>query len=119
MIVALPQWRQYASLCRFASVTLLACLKEPLVLPATGILTMLDPVRAKFNSAGLLQFDFLHGDFIRWLGGEYVNSAHDFNAEWDVIDSTLHNREVPAEYPPLKLEMAYRIQTEGVPIKAQ
>ncbi|CAJ1940538.1 unnamed protein product [Cylindrotheca closterium] len=29
VIIALPQWRQYASLCRFASVTLLACLKEP------------------------------------------------------------------------------------------
>ena len=80
---------------------------------------MLDPVRAKFNSAGLLRFDFLHGDFIRWLGGEYVNSNRDFNAEWDIIDSILHNKEVPAEYPPLKLEMAFRIQTEEVPFKAK
>lgn len=119
VIVALPEWRQYASLRRFASMTSLSCLKEPRVTPATGIPTVLDLVRARYNSAGLLRFDFLHGDFIRWLGGEYVNSARDFNAEWDVIDSTLHNREVPAEYPPLKLEMAYRIQTEGVPIKAQ
>ena len=42
-----------------------------------GIPKRLDPVRARENSACLLRFDFLHGDVIRYIDGEYVNRDHD------------------------------------------
>jgi len=75
-------------------------------MPSAGIPTTLDPHRAWLNSAGLLRFDFHHGDFVRWLGGEYVNQGRDFNAEWDIIEKTMDGKTVPKEYPPVKFDMA-------------
>jgi hypothetical protein len=75
-------------------------------MPSAGIPTTLDPHRAWLNSAGLLRCDFHHGDFVRWLGGEYVNQGRDFNAEWDIIEKTMDGKTVPKEYPPVKFDMA-------------
>ena len=117
---AFPQWKSYAALRRFACVHSVAELKEPRVLPADeDEPTALDKHRVWLNSAGLLRFDFNHGDLIRWMGGEYTNRHRDFNADWDVIESKLQNRSIPSDLPPTKLDLAYRIQTEGVPLRGQ
>ena len=117
---AFPQWKSYAALRRFACVHSVAELKEPQVLPADeDEPTALDKHRVWLNSAGLLRFDFNHGDLIRWMGGEYTNRHRDFNADWDVIESKLQNRSIPSDLPPTKLDLAYRIQTEGVPLRGQ
>ena len=118
VVLTCPQWKKYVELRRFASVTSLVSLREERPMPAAGIPTTLDPHRAWLNSAGLLRFDFHHGDFVRWLGGEYVNQGRDFNAEWDIIEKTMDGKTVPKEYPPVKFDMAYRIQTEGAPLRA-
>ncbi|CAJ1934082.1 unnamed protein product [Cylindrotheca closterium] len=117
---AFPQWKSHAALRRFACVHSVAALKAPRVLPADADEpTALDKHRAWLNSAGLLRFDFNHDDLIRWMGGEYTNRHRDFNAEWDVIESKLQNRSIPSDLPPTKLDLTYRIQTEGVPLRGQ
>mmetsp|Transcript_4851 Transcript_4851/g.11525 ORF Transcript_4851/g.11525 Transcript_4851/m.11525 type:complete len:935 (-) Transcript_4851:1191-3995(-) len=118
-ICAFPQWHQYARLRRFASTTSVVGLKAPRPMPKTGLPKTLDRNRAWLNSAGLLRFDFNHGDFVRYLGGEYTNRHRDFNAEWDVIDATMNRKSVPKDYPPVKFESAFRIQTEGAPLEAK
>ncbi|CAJ1939814.1 unnamed protein product [Cylindrotheca closterium] len=113
-------WKKYAELRRFACVTSLKSLQLPRLLMADEkVPTTLDPHRAWLNSAALLRFDFNHGDFVRWLGGEYTNKGRDFNLEWDVIESHLKSKVLPSDLPPTKLDMAYRIQTEGVPLRGQ
>ena len=115
---AIPKWRKYADLRRIACSLSVAPLKQERMLEADGSVPVaLDPARALMNSCGLLRFDFSHGDFIRFLGGEFTNEHRDFNAEWDVIERNLENADPPSDMPPTKLDMAYRIQTEGVPLR--
>lgn len=67
---ACKQWKKYAQLRRFAATTSLCPLKQPRTLgPGQAIPMKLCKHRAWLNSAGLLRFDFIYGDFIRYLGG--------------------------------------------------
>ena len=98
----------------------LAPLRQPHTLkPDKAMPTRLDRHRGWLNSAGVLLFDFSYGDFVRYVGGEYVNHGRDHNAEWDIMRKTMHGKQVLKEYPPVQFEMAYRIQTEGAPLRAQ
>eukprot|EP00980_Cylindrotheca_fusiformis_P014329 scaffold3825_cov131-Cylindrotheca_fusiformis.AAC.2 len=74
--------------------------------------------RAVLHSAALLRFDFDYGDFVRWLGGEYTNQSRDWNQEWAHI-LNIPCRRLPAGYPPPDYVAAFRIQTEGAPLKGQ
>jgi hypothetical protein len=64
----------------------------------------------------LLRFDFDYGDFVRWLGGEYTNRQRDWNTEWKAILQS-PCRTLPDDYPEPRYDLAFRIQTEGVPLR--
>lgn len=115
MAKACPSWLSYVDLRFFACQTSVAVLRrsrEPGPVP-----TMLSRHRAKLHGAALLRFDFEHGDLIRWLGGEYTNRQRDWNVEWKRIRASIA-RPLPHYYPIPNFHLAYRIQTEGVPLKA-
>jgi hypothetical protein len=65
--------------------------------------------------AALLRFNFIHGDLVRWLGGEYTNAFCDWEEAFEVVDSVRHHP-VPPGYPPLDFDRAYRACNEGIPL---
>ena len=113
MICSLSAWSQYARLRRDACGRSLRLLHQP---RSATIPTTLDPNRALVHSMALLRFDFNYGDFIRWMGGEYTNRHRDWNKEWGTILAS-PCRPLPADYPVPQYELAFRIQTEGVPLR--
>mmetsp|Transcript_43729 Transcript_43729/g.105470 ORF Transcript_43729/g.105470 Transcript_43729/m.105470 type:complete len:80 (-) Transcript_43729:1160-1399(-) len=55
---------------------------------------------ATWKSAKIQLFDFKHGDFCSLHWGEHTNCHWDLNAERDeVIDSTIHPKQVLHDYP--------------------
>ena len=70
----------------------------------------------KFSCA-LLRFDFIYGDFQRWLGGEYTNRNRDWPAVFEQLLSASH-RPPPPGQPPPDYNRSFRVTTEGVPLKA-
>jgi hypothetical protein len=66
-------------------------------------------------ACALLRFDFLHGDLIRWLGGEYTNSFRDWPKVFDTLDIV---RECPPGpgYPLVDVDRAFRLVTQGAPL---
>jgi hypothetical protein len=113
MICSLSSWNQYARLRRAACCQSLRVLHLP---RSTLCPTSLDESRALLHSIALLRFDFDYGDFVRWLGGDYTNRHRDFSKEWDTI-LTSPCRPLPADYPTPQYRLAFRIQTEGVPLR--
>jgi hypothetical protein len=68
------------------------------------------------HSSALLRFDFNYGDFVRWLGGKYKNRNRDWTKEWNsILESPC--QPLPADYPEPRYDLAFRIQTEGVPLR--
>eukprot|EP00980_Cylindrotheca_fusiformis_P018620 scaffold6176_cov173-Cylindrotheca_fusiformis.AAC.4 len=120
LMVAHPFWFLYAALRRRA----VLCSVAPLRLPRSkenpdpAVSEGLSMSRAVLHSAALLRFDFDYGDFVRWMGGEYTNQSRDWNAEWDHI-LNIPCRRLPAGYPPPDCVAAFRLQTEGAPLKGQ
>jgi hypothetical protein len=113
MLGTLSSWKQYAQLRRDACCKSLRLLQQP---RSAVIQTSLDRDRAVLHSIALLRFDFNYGDFIRWLGGEYTNRQRDWSKEWNhILTSPCHP--LPADYPEPRYALAYRIQTEGVPLR--
>ena len=120
-IEAFPQWKEYAATRKQACVTSVAALRRPkrFETPEAPIPVKLDPHLAALNTAALLRFDFNYGDLVRWLGGEYTNRRRDWTKEFDLIHKILDRTNLPSDYPPAKVDLAYRIQTEGVPLCGQ
>eukprot|EP00980_Cylindrotheca_fusiformis_P020541 scaffold7617_cov143-Cylindrotheca_fusiformis.AAC.2 len=106
-------WQKYAALRRKACTKSVAWLRYP---RSDVAMARMSQGRALSHTMALLRFDFDYGDFIRWMGGEYTNRHRDWNAEWHYLLS-LPCRDLPSGYPPPNYELAYRIQTEGVPLK--
>lgn len=76
---------------------------------------ILPPQRALQFGAALLRFNFIYGDFVRWLGGEYTNADRD----WASTFTNIHARRwftPPPGLPTPDFNRAYRIFTEGVPL---
>jgi hypothetical protein len=71
----------------------------------------LSPLRAKLYACALLWFNFIYGDFVRWLSGEYTNRHRNWTKDFHSM--------VHTEAHPLSLDYprAFRICTKGVPIK--
>ena len=84
--------------------------------PEFGLPTQLDRHRALLHSVALLRFDFEYGDLIRWMGGKYTNRHLDWTSSWDKLLRS-RKRPLPADYPVPDFRRAYRVQTEGVPLK--
>jgi hypothetical protein len=66
----------------------------------------IDKHRGWLMGAALLRFNFIHGDLVRWLGGEYTNAFRDWEEAFEVVDSVQHHP-VPPGYPPLDFDHAY------------
>ena len=113
-----PSWWKYAKLRSDSVVTPISCLRAPRTwIPTDKYPTTLDPERAQLHSLSLLRFDFDHGDVIRWLGGEYTNAHRQFDEEWVKILHAM-DKFPPKECPPVHPIAAYRVHTQGVPLKA-
>jgi hypothetical protein len=63
----------------------------------------------------LLRFNFVYGDFVRWLGGEYTNRHRDWDDTFDTLQSS-RTRAPPSKFPPADFARGKRIFTEGVPL---
>lgn len=114
-----PTWWRYSKLRVDAMFTPISMLQAPRpTIPEADFPTTLDPFCAQLHSLALLRFDFRHGDVIRWLGGEYTNADRQFDAEWLNILLVLDAGAPPAECPPVDPISAFRVQTGGVPLKA-
>ena len=64
----------------------------------------------------LLRFNFIYGDFIRWLSGEYTNRNRNWESTFKKFQSRL-TRAPPIDQPPADFGRAFRIFTEGVPLQ--
>jgi hypothetical protein len=109
---AFPIMRDYAKLCLSAASTSLATLRDDCP-PVDG--SAIDKQRGWLMGVALLRFDFLYGNLVRWLGGEYTNAFHDWEEAFKIVDSVRHHP-VPPGYPPLDFDRAYRTCTKGVPL---
>eukprot|EP00980_Cylindrotheca_fusiformis_P008874 scaffold1899_cov112-Cylindrotheca_fusiformis.AAC.1 len=120
LLRAHPFWFLYAALRKRAVLHSLAPLRLPRSKdhPHPAVSEGLSMSRAVLHSAALLRFDFDYGDFIRWMGGEYTNQYRDWTREWEIILNTPCRR-LPAGYPPPDYVAAFRLQTEGAPLKGQ
>ncbi|GKY97596.1 hypothetical protein MPSEU_000718000 [Mayamaea pseudoterrestris] len=67
--------------------------------------------------AALLRCNFLYGDLLRWLGGEYTHQYQDRSELKATIDS-LRTVTIPPRYPPVDFDTALHILSEGVPMKS-
>jgi hypothetical protein len=104
---------KYLALRQFAVTQSLAILQRrrlPLGKP-----THLDPTLAIQYGAALLHFNFVYGDLIHWLGGEYTNRHRDWEKVFTTIDSR-PARLAPANLPPADKQRAFRLFTEGGPL---
>ena len=64
----------------------------------------------------LLRFNFVYGDFLRWLSGEYTNRHRNWESTFQKFQSRSTRAPSPTQ-PPADFERAFRIFTEGVPLK--
>jgi hypothetical protein len=83
--IAYPVMHDYVALRRFAVTESIASLKHQRLPP--GKPKKLDPVLAHRYGTALLRFNFVYGDMIRWLGGEYTNRHHDWQQIFNDIES--------------------------------
>jgi hypothetical protein len=104
--------RDYAKLRLSAATASIATLRDERT-PVDS--SSIDKQRGWLMGVALLCFDFLYGDLVRWLGGEYTNAFRDWEEAFEIVDSVRHHP-VPPGYPPLDFDRAYRGCTEGVPL---
>jgi len=111
---AYPAMKEYAVVRQFAASTSVSALRLPR--PTSEPPPVLDDHRCLSMGAALLRFDFLYGDFVRWLGGEYTNRHRDWNHAFEQVSAVTHIPPDPGE-PVVDYGRAYRICTEGIPLK--
>jgi hypothetical protein len=64
----------------------------------------------------LLRFHFAHGNFVRWLGGEYTNRHRDWEATFRTMQDVC-TRAPPIDLPPADFPCGFCICTKSVPLK--
>jgi hypothetical protein len=96
-----------------AATTSIASLRALRLPPAKP--KVIDRPRTRLFASALMRFDFIHGDMVRWLAGEYTNR----HRNWP---ETFHRLQKPDRMgtsrglPPPDFPRARRIATEGVPL---
>jgi hypothetical protein len=104
---------QYAFQRVHAAVNSVSVLREPRPPPIKP--TSIDSPRTRLFGSALLRFDFIYGDMVRWLAGEYTNRHRNWT-------DTFHNlqrqtrRGHPRSLPQADFPRAQRIASEGVPL---
>jgi hypothetical protein len=76
----------------------------------------LSKARAQLYACALLQFHFIHGDFIRWLSGQYTNHHCAWCQDFATMVQTA-KRPLSSDYPVPDYPRAFCICTEGVPLQ--
>lgn len=113
-----PIFAKYASLRLFAfrHRDQLYQLRQPRPpLPETPALC---PKRSQLAGAALLSFDFIVGDLLRWMGGEYTNSVRDLSRYEAEVERYRHIPSIPG-HPPLDCNRLLAIQRDGVPLQGR
>ena len=82
--------------------------------PPTKPTSINQPWTRLFGSA-LLRFDFLYGDMVRWLSGEYTNRHRNWTETFHTLQRQTRMGN-PRGLPPADYPRAHRIATEGVPL---
>ena len=72
--------------------------------------------RVRSMAAALMRFDFNYGDFMRWLGGPYTNSHRNWEDVFLALES-VSSTQPPPGYPLVDYDRAYRLATQGAPLK--
>ena len=75
----------------------------------------IDRDRTRLFGSALLRFDFIHGDLVRWLAGEYTNRHRNWTDTFHRLESP-PRMGIPRRLPPTDFHRARRIATEGVPL---
>jgi hypothetical protein len=94
-----------------------ACFIQSLLLerPApTG--TPLSINRVRKNGCALLRFDFIYGDLVRWLEGEYTNCNVVYDTMFDNLDD-LWTTQMPTGYPKVDLDQIRETMKDIAPTK--
>jgi len=102
----------YAVLRRSSVHRSVAYLRHPRP-PPTG--QGLDPTRAWDMGIALLRFNFVYGDLVRWLGGEYTGAQRNWQQVFADVEHIRASPPMPG-YPPVDIDRAYHACTEGVPL---
>jgi hypothetical protein len=68
------------------------------------------------NGCTLFHFDFVYGDLVHWLEGEYTNIKVDYNTMFDNLDD-LHIVHMPPGYPKVNIGQTQETLKEGAPTK--
>jgi hypothetical protein len=76
---------------------------------------LIDQERTRLFGSALLRFDFLHGDMVRWLSGEYTNRHRNWNSTFQQLQAPARLGH-PRNLPPVDFPRAQRIATQGVPL---
>ncbi len=108
-----PFLLQYSYQRIHAAVTSVAVLRAPQPPPTKP--KSIDVFRTRLFGSSLLRFDFIYGDLVRWLAGEYTNR----HRNW--VDTFHRLQDPPCQghprgLPPPDFPRAQRIATEGVPL---
>jgi hypothetical protein len=95
-----------------AATVLVGSLRTPRPPPTKPL--HIDCRRTRLFSSALFRFDFLHGDLVRWLSGEYTNRSRNWTDTFTALRAP-PRRGHPRQLPPTDCPRAQRITTEGVP----
>jgi hypothetical protein len=74
-----------------------------------------DENRSRLMAMALIRYDFIYGDFVRYLGGEYTNEDRDWLSTFDIIEAVQQVEPAPG-YPPPDFDRASRLAMEGAPL---
>jgi hypothetical protein len=109
VVLAYPTMVPYVELRQFAaSIQSVSTLRH--IRPPPGKPTILDPHRALLYSAALLRFNFIYGDFVRWLSGKCTNRHRKWSSVYNTF-TTRRARPAPANLPPVDFARGFRIAT--------
>jgi hypothetical protein len=70
--------------------------------------------RVQKNGCALLCFDFVYGDLVLWLEGEYTNFNFDYDTMFDNLND-LRTTHMPTVYPKVDLDQTRETLKEGAP----
>jgi hypothetical protein len=96
-----------------ATVTSVAVLRAPRPPPTKP--KSINQHRTRLFGSALLRFDFIYGDLVRWLAGEYTNRHRNWTETFHLLQAPTR-RGHPRGLPPTDFPRAQRIATAGVPL---
>lgn len=115
-LLQFPVMRGYVRLRIVSTYESVSHLRHPVqdAIPASS----LSPFRTRHNASALLHFNFVYGDFARWLGSRYTMRFRNWNRVFSTFHRDKQRLPHPAQ-PPVDIDRCFRICTEGIPLHAQ